>query len=69
MEFAGDVIEMKDRSMKILSTQNILLVAFALSMYIQFSLIISFLVVDSPPMSSTSANPGDGHIGINGVKD
>jgi hypothetical protein len=33
-----------------------------------FSLIISFLVINSRAMGSTSTNHGDGHIGIDSVK-
>jgi hypothetical protein len=42
--------------------------AFALAVYIQFSLIISFLVINSRAMGSASTNHGDGHIGINSAK-
>jgi hypothetical protein len=48
--------------------QDILPSEFALAMHIQFSLIISFLVINSRDMGSTSTNHGDGHIGINSVK-
>jgi hypothetical protein len=41
---------------------------FALTVYIQFSLIISFLVINSRAMGSTSTIHDDGHIGINSVK-
>jgi uncharacterized membrane protein (DUF485 family) len=43
--------------------------AFALTLYIQLPLIISFLMINSPVMGSTSTNYGDGHIEINSVKD
>jgi hypothetical protein len=43
--------------------------AFALTLYIQFSFIISFLVINYRAMGSTSTNHGDGHIGVNSVKD
>jgi hypothetical protein len=39
------------------------------TLYIQFSLIISFFVIDSRAMGSTSTNHGDEHIGIHSVKD
>jgi hypothetical protein len=50
---------------------NILPSAFALIVYIQFSLIISFLVINSRAMgsTSTSTNHGDGLVGINSVKE
>jgi hypothetical protein len=43
--------------------------AFAPTVYIQFWLIISFLVINSRAMGSIPTNHGDGHIGINSVKD
>jgi hypothetical protein len=43
--------------------------AFALTVYIQFSLIVLFLVISSRAMGSTPTNYGDGHIGIDSVKD
>jgi hypothetical protein len=49
--------------------QNILSFVFALTLCIQLSLIISFLVIDSHAKGSTSTNHGDGHIGISNVKD
>jgi hypothetical protein len=48
--------------------QDILLSTFALSVYVQFSLIISLLVIISRVMDSISMNHGDGHIGIDIVK-
>jgi hypothetical protein len=48
--------------------QDILPSAFALIVYIQFSLIILFLVINSRAMGSTSTNYSDGHIRINSVK-
>jgi hypothetical protein len=49
--------------------QDILPSAFALTMYIQFLLISSFLVIHSRAMGSTSTNHVHGHIGISSVKD
>jgi hypothetical protein len=49
--------------------QDILPSAFTLTVYIQFSLIISFLVINSRAMGSTSTNHSEVHIGINSVKD
>jgi hypothetical protein len=49
--------------------QDIPLSAFVLAAYIQFSLIISFLVINSRAGGSTSTNHRDGDIGINSVKD
>jgi hypothetical protein len=51
------------------SQQNILPPAFALTVYIQFSLIISFLVIKSRAMGSILTNHDDEHIGIDSVKD
>jgi hypothetical protein len=48
--------------------KDILPSAFALTLYIQFSLIISFSVVNSRAMGPTSTNHGDGHLRINSVK-
>jgi hypothetical protein len=42
---------------------------FALTMHIQFWLTISFLVIHYRAIGSASTNHGDGHIGINSVKD
>jgi hypothetical protein len=47
---------------------DILPSASALTLYIQFSLIISFWVIDSRAMGSTSTHHGDAHIGINSVR-
>jgi hypothetical protein len=52
-----------------LSRQDILPSVFALTVYIQFSSIVSFFVIDSRAMGFTSTNHGDGRIGINSVKD
>jgi hypothetical protein len=52
-----------------LSAHGIQPSAFALTVYIQFPLILSFLVINCRAMGSTSMNHGDGHIGINTVKD
>jgi hypothetical protein len=52
-----------------LQRQNILPSAFAPTVYIQFSLIILFLVIHSRAIGSTWMNHGDGQIGINSVKD
>jgi hypothetical protein len=49
--------------------QDILPSAFALTAYIEFALIISFLVINSRAMGSISRNHGDRHIGIENVKD
>jgi hypothetical protein len=57
------------RSRARLKRQHSLPSAFALTVYIQFSLIISFLVINSRVMCSTSMNHGDGHIRINSMKD
>jgi hypothetical protein len=51
------------------SWQDILPSAFALTVYIQFSLINSFLRIDSRAMGSILTSHGDGHVGINSVKD
>jgi hypothetical protein len=48
--------------------QGILLSAFALTVSIQFSLIISVLVINSRAMGPTWTNHGDGHTGIERVK-
>jgi hypothetical protein len=53
----------------IFSKQDILLSAFALTVYIQFLLIILFSMINSRTMGSTSTNRGNGHIEINSVKD
>jgi hypothetical protein len=49
--------------------QDILPSAFALTVYIQFSLIISFSVINSRAEGSTSMSHSHEHIGINSVKD
>jgi hypothetical protein len=49
--------------------QGILPSALALTVYIQLSLMISVLVIDSHVMGFTSTNHGNGHIEINSVKD
>jgi hypothetical protein len=49
--------------------QDIRRSAFEMAVYIQFSLTISFLIIDSRAMGSISTNHGDGQIGINSVKD
>jgi hypothetical protein len=59
----------RKRNGKNIDTQDILPSAFALTVYIQFSLIISFSVINSRAMGSALTNHGDGHIGINSVKD
>jgi hypothetical protein len=40
-----------------------------MTMHIQFSLIISVLLIDSPDMGSTSTNHGNGYVEISGVQD
>jgi hypothetical protein len=52
-----------------LTKQDILPSASALTVYVQFLLIISFLMINSRPMGSTSTNHGDGHIGIDNAKE
>jgi multisubunit Na+/H+ antiporter MnhC subunit len=49
--------------------QDILPSAFTLTVHIQFSLIILFLVISARVMGSTQTNHSDGHPGINSVKD
>jgi hypothetical protein len=49
--------------------QDTLLHAFALTVYIQFSFIISVLVINSRAMGPIWTNHGDGHIGINSTRD
>jgi hypothetical protein len=49
--------------------KNILSSVFALTVWIQFLLIISFLMIDSHAKGSTSMNHADGHIGISNVKE
>jgi hypothetical protein len=49
--------------------QGILPSVFTLTLYIQLSLITSFLVINSRAMGSTSTKHGNEHIGINSLKD
>jgi hypothetical protein len=49
--------------------QDILPSAFALTVHIQFSLMIPVLVIHSRAMGSTSTNHADGPVGIDNVND
>jgi hypothetical protein len=51
-----------------LKRQDILPSAFEPTMYIQFSLIISFVVINSRAMGSTPMNHGEAHIEIDSAK-
>jgi hypothetical protein len=60
----------KEKTVRVISyrEQDILPSTLALTVYIQLSLMISFLVINYRAMGSTSMNHGDGHMGINDVK-
>jgi hypothetical protein len=62
---SGAMSSPKNRSPR----QDVLPSAFALIVYIQFSLIISFVVINSRVVGFTSTNHGDGDSGIDTLKD